>query len=1058
MVCGLALTLLGWASIAHSEQPANQPANILFIAVDDLNDWIGCLDGHPQARTPNIDRLADSGMLFTNAHCPAPACNPSRTAIMTGISPHRSGLYENGQKMREVLPDAELLPKYLSRHGYWSAGSGKLLHYFIDAPSWDEYFPAKETENPFPRTLYPDERPVSLPRGGPWQYIETDWGGLDATDEEFGGDWLVSEWIGEQLGKQHDQPFFLACGIYRPHEPWFVPQKYFDAFPLNEIRLPPGYREDDLADLPPAGQRRGPNRYFKHIRGEDQWKQAIQGYLASIAFADAMVGRVLDALEKGPNRDNTIVVLWSDHGWHLGEKQHWQKYTAWRVCTRVPLIVRVPKGTTGLPSGTRAGSVCGQPVNLLSLFPTLTELAGVEAKPDNDGPSLVPLLKDPQADWPHVSITHLSEPGSFGLSAEKWRLIQYTNGDQELYDSDSDRYELTNLAGQAKHAPRLAQLRSLAPTEFAPLVPPQEDSLPKLPWQAASDGPAPASKPDGSPFQVVFINRSKQTVKLHWIDRQGQPKLYGSIEPGKRKRQQTRPGAVWLITDQADQPLGHFRVDDRKAQAIIPKAQDLPKSDQAAKRPNVLFIAVDDLNDWVGCLGGHPQAHTPNIDRLAARGTNFTNAHCQAPICGPSRASFLSGRYPFETGLYDQPRGKAKMVDDATHFRGQLMTEYFAQHGYRTLGVGKITHGYPLNQAVQKAGPKGSSGPKPPNEHRFHYTPDPAVPYTGTQTDWGVFPEADDKMPDFQAADWAIEALATHDGKEPFFLAVGFHRPHVPFYVSQPWFDLHPLDKIVLPEIKDDDLDDVPEIGVKVHELPRYPMLPYLRANDNEQLRRCTQAYLACTTFVDSQVGKVIEALKRSPAADNTIIVLFSDHGYHLGEKNRVSKHSLWEESTRVPLIVVEPGQSEGQRCDRPTGLIDLYPTLLELCGLPERAQNSGLSLAPLLRDPEDRSVPWRHSISTTYARGNVSLRSDRYRFIRYVDGSEELYDHQHDPNEWTNLLAKQGAAEKYQAVLQSFRAELPEQQAAYHRSVGTGAVNAWFEAYYKTVPFQGSE
>ena len=310
----------------------------------------------------------------------------------------------------------------------------------------------------------------------------------------------------------------------------------------------------------------------------------------------------------------------------------------------------------------------------------------MEAKPDNDGPSLVPLLKDGQADWPHVSITHLSEPGSFGLSAEKWRLIEYANGDQELYDSDSDRYELTNLAGQEKHAPRLAQLRSLAPESFAPLVPPKEESLPKLPWQAASDKPAPASKPDGSPFQVVFINRSKDTVKLHWIDRQGQPKLYGSIEPGKRKRQQTRPGAVWLITDQADQPLGHFRVDDRQAQAVIPKAQDLPKSDQAAKRPNVLFIAVDDLNDWVGCLGGHPQAHTPNIDRLAARGTNFTNAHCQAPICGPSRASFLSGRYPFETGLYDQPRGKAKMVDDATHFHGQLMTEYFAQHGYRTLG------------------------------------------------------------------------------------------------------------------------------------------------------------------------------------------------------------------------------------------------------------------------------------------------------------------------------------------------------------------------------------
>ena len=162
--------------------------NVLFISVDDLNDWTGCLGGHPQAKTPNIDRLAASGVLFTNAHCAAPACNPSRTAIMTGISPHKSGLYTNSQKMREILPNAVLLPKYFANHGYWAGGSGKILHYFIDAQSWDKYFPAKETEDPFPRTLYPQQRPVSLPRGGPWQYIETDWGPLDATDEEFVGD------------------------------------------------------------------------------------------------------------------------------------------------------------------------------------------------------------------------------------------------------------------------------------------------------------------------------------------------------------------------------------------------------------------------------------------------------------------------------------------------------------------------------------------------------------------------------------------------------------------------------------------------------------------------------------------------------------------------------------------------------------------------------------------------------------------------------------------------------------------------------------------------------
>jgi len=544
--------------------------NILFIAVDDLNDWIGCMGGHVQARTPNVDRLAASGMLFTNAHCAAPACNPSRTAIMTGRSPHASGLYANGQKMREVLPDAELLPKYFSRHGYWSAGSGKILHYFIDAPSWDEYYPAKETEDPFPRTLYPKRRPVSLPRGGPWQYVETDWGPLDATDEEFGGDWLVSKWIGEQLQKKHDKPFFLACGIYRPHEPWFVPKKYFDLFPIEDIQLPEGYKEDDLDDLPPAGKRRGPNRYFAHIRKHGQWKQGIQGYLASIAFADAMVGRVMNALETGPNRDNTIVVLWGDHGWHLGEKQHWQKFTGWRVCTRVPFIVRVPARTPGLAEGTSAGTTCTKPVNLLSLYPTLLELTGLPSKPDNDGPSIVPLLSNPQANWPHVSLTHLAEPGSYGLSTERWRYIHYANGDEELYDCQTDPYEWTNLATSAKHVTKLEKLRALAPTTFAPFIKPKDTSLPKLTWHEVSDSGIPASTPDGGTFDIVFINRHPDQVRIYAMDLQGRRQSQGSIASGRRLRRSTKPGSVWLVTDTEDRPLGYFVVGDRSAQAVIP--------------------------------------------------------------------------------------------------------------------------------------------------------------------------------------------------------------------------------------------------------------------------------------------------------------------------------------------------------------------------------------------------------------------------------------------------------------------------------------------------------
>ncbi|MBL9093498.1 MAG: sulfatase [Planctomycetaceae bacterium] len=443
--------------------------NVLFIALDDLNDWIGCLGGHPQTKTPNLDRLAASGVLFRNAYCAAASCNPSRTAVFSGLPPHRSGLYRNPQKLREVLPQAELLPRYFSNHGYWSAGSGKMLHYIIDPPSWDDYFPDKAKDDPFPRTFYPKRRPVSLPRAGTWQYVETDWAALDVTDEQFGGDWSVTNWISEQLAKKHERPFFLSCGIYRPHEPWFVPKKYFEPFPLESIQLPLGVKDGDLNDVPTEGRRIARNRYFAHIQEQKQWKKGIQAYLASIHFADAMLGRVLDALEKSPARDNTLVVLWSDHGWHLGEKEHWQKFTGWRVCARVPLMIRVPKGVPGLPEGTAPGGVCDRPVSLVDLFGTLTDLCGLPPKAGIHSRSLAPLLRDTQTEWPHAALTHLDKPENYALSTQRWRYIHYVGGEEELYDIQTDPHEWNNLAPRPEHASKLAEMRLLAPKELAPL-------------------------------------------------------------------------------------------------------------------------------------------------------------------------------------------------------------------------------------------------------------------------------------------------------------------------------------------------------------------------------------------------------------------------------------------------------------------------------------------------------------------------------------------------------------------------------------------------------------
>lgn len=470
-------------------------------------------------------------------------------------------------------------------------------------------------------------------------------------------------------------------------------------------------------------------------------------------------------------------------------------------------------------------------------------------------------------------------------------------------------------------------------------------------------------------------------------------------------------------------------------------------------KPNVLMIIVDDLNDWVGCLQGNPQTVTPNIDRLAANGVLFTNAHCQGPLCGPSRASMFSGLYPHTTGVYQQPRGSA-LAEDKEHFAGKLLPEYFAQHGYKTLGVGKLTHGYPADKAFQEYGgwPNGY-GPKPANDERFNFHP-PEGPYSGTQTDWGAFPETDEDMPDFKSASWAIEKLQQPHEK-PFFLAVGMVRPHVPFYVPQKWFDQVPADALKLPELYLEDLNDVPEISAQIHEMPKYPSIEFLIDNDEDQYRKCVQAYLACIRFVDMQIGRVLQALAESQHARETIIVLCSDHGYHLGEKNRVSKHSLWEEATRVPLIISPPeirysGQRILRRTNLPVGLIDIYPTLVELCGLPANATNEGRSLVPLLTRPvvED----WRPGILTTYARGNHALRTTTHRLIRYEDGSLELYEHETDPEEWDNLAGpaqtNRAAMQRNKELVDQLIPLFPTAEAPYHPATSKTPINAWFEEH----------
>lgn len=420
----------------------------------------------------------------------------------------------------------------------------------------------------------------------------------------------------------------------------------------------------------------------------------------------------------------------------------------------------------------------------------------------------------------------------------------------------------------------------------------------------------------------------------------------------------------------------------------------------AAEKPNILFIAIDDQNDWIGCLEGHPQVKTPNMDRLAARGTLFTNAHCQSPLCNPCRTSLMTGLRPSTTGIY----GLAPWIRQVEPFKDVVtLPQYLAEHGYRTYSTGKIYHGgygrRRNDNEFHVLGPPAGVGVRPKQKLVDTPAKHPLV-------DWGVFPHRDEDKGDWKVAGWAVEQLEAGP-EQPFFLSVGFFLPHVPCYATQKWFDLYPEDSLKLPPVKRDDRDDTPRFSWYLHwKLPE-PRLKFLE--EAGQWKNLVRSYLACTSFVDSQVGRVLKALEQNGHRDDTIVVLWSDHGWHLGEKLITGKNTLWDRSTRVPLIFAGPGVAAGAKCTRPAELLDIYPTLVELCGLPPKNGLEGHSLVAQLRDAR-APRPW--PAITTHNHDNHGVRSEHWRYIRYADGSEELYDLREDPNEWNNLAGDPRFAE----------------------------------------------
>ncbi len=459
--------------------PSARKPNILFIAVDDLNSWV--LRPDKPARTPNLDKLLSQSTVFTHAQCASPSCHPSRVAVMTGRSPLETGIVRNlkltstrnpSWRQAPTLARAVTLPEYLRQAGYGVKGSGKVFHatqyeseHENDPAVWDEYFPEKNRPMPFqpvpPLDYFAKNKAAGRPAG------HFDWTPLHVEDRDM-SDYQVVDWALSELRKPQDKPVFLAVGLFRPHVPFHVPEKYYKEYPLESIRVPAGYPPH----LTPPRAVVTDGVVSKFGRDLYQWsvangqvEEAIQGYLASVSFFDAMLGRLLRGLDESPSGDSTIIVLWSDNGYHLAEKERFEKFTLWREATNVPLVIRLPKGR-GQPG------ICNRPVSLLSLYPTIADLIEGPPPPSElDAESLRPWLQNPDAEKSTPVIVAGSDPGSFAVVTQDFRYIRYADGSEELYNLKADPDELRDVSGLPKYATAQTALKGLLPAKFNEFMP-----------------------------------------------------------------------------------------------------------------------------------------------------------------------------------------------------------------------------------------------------------------------------------------------------------------------------------------------------------------------------------------------------------------------------------------------------------------------------------------------------------------------------------------------------------------------------------------------------------
>ena len=967
---------------------AKQKPNVLLLAVDDMNDWIGCLGKTPRAITPNIDKLAGRGVNFSNAHTAGVFCAPSRAAIFSGQFASTTGCYQSGTYFVDH-PEIESLQTSFAKAGYSTFGAGKLFHHpagAIDIRNWTHFF----LRNPEQRktgwpmnswseeTPFPGNFPASIYNRGQditgGMFLE--WAGIPNHREEDMADTKRANWAVEQLRKRHDKPFFLAVGLYAPHYPNYCPQKYFDLYDPDKIELPP-IKKDDLEDLPDKirKMKTARSRILQKLQSLDAWDDAIHGYLANISYADAMIGRVLNALEQSPYADNTIVVLWSDHGYHLGEKGDWGKHTLWERTSNVPFIWAGP--------GVAKNKTTDVTVSLIDLYPTFREMCGLpQTKQTLEGQSIASTLANPdQAEDRSVFLPHM-HPGEYAIINRDWRYVRYGEDGEELYDLREDPHEWNNLAMEKKYFKTKSRLSSFAPKKFAP----QAKKL-----NAKRD---------------LFVNDDS----FEWIAGKG----------NLQKAKVYRPSATTPTASKSSQ----------------------------AKGKNVLFVICDDLNTHVSTSGYEPIT-TPNLSKLAKEAITFNRAFCQYPVCGPSRASFLSGLYPQATGVLNNT------LDVRETRPGTVsMPQFFKDSGYWTAGVGKVFHNTKsdhgdlawdenlrfendelavVREARLEFEAENGSIDQQPNKKKWKELKKRVSAKLDAQTPPGKGRSGlrDDQHKDGKNARQVVRWLEDKAyGEKPFFIALGLQKPHVPFLAPDKYFDLYPFDRITYQPDRPNLWDFLPPSAIS----KRYEAFGFELAKENHALRKeYMQAYHACVSFIDAQLGLVIDSLKKQGLWDDTIIIFTSDHGYHLGDHFIWGKVTLFDVGAKVPFIVRAPGLSKsGTASEAMVELIDVYPTLADLAELKAPNHLQGISLRPLLGHPDRLGTrKYAYSVVTRGPKNlGYALRNQNWRYGKWPDG-EELYNLRTDPQEKNNLAQKDHLKER----LEDFRDILAEKQNLFEKN-----------------------